>query len=147
MNQSRGIGDYVHWHASRYLEYGTGRISKSGGSAAKAIIDANRELTELYSNKIKMANWEIYEGVLQDAIYPPEVPRYSYSIGAAERTAVFDEVNKYLTDEFDRITVGSEKLLTEFLDKKTISSADVKKYTGSSRKNKQNKRVYNTEIQ
>ena len=51
-----GIGDYVHWHAKRYLEYGIGEKAYKGPSASKSIIDAHKELYQLYQGKIKKAN-------------------------------------------------------------------------------------------
>ena len=50
-----GIGDYIHWHAKRYLEYGIGETQPRGPSAAKSIINAHQELSQLYKGKVKQA--------------------------------------------------------------------------------------------
>lgn len=142
-----GIGDYIHWHAKRYLEYGIGETQPRGPSAAKSIINAHQELSQLYKGKVKQANWKAYENFLNDALYPQEVPRYSEEVSNNQINNLYKMLDDRINSQWNRINTDSHALLTE-VTRTNKNIAHAKQYSGSYRKNKTSStRVYNTEVQ
>lgn len=66
---STGIGDYIHYHRSRYEKFGISKDNKTNFSHSAVLDEARKKLVELHSGLTKKANWEPYEKFLTELIW------------------------------------------------------------------------------
>ena len=139
---TKGIGNYVHYHAGRYKKYGINYNSTNGPGFFKTLVATRRDLQKLYKSKsikISKNGWAYYAAFLNDIFYFEEKNKnkYNTSITAEDYKNAMDFTHDWVASQHDDINANITKLIT---GEKGVDRETAKRYSGLNRQNKKSKK-------
>ena len=134
LSDAKGIGNYVHFHAQNYLNFGISYDDATKGGLAEAALNSSHaELQRIINAKYHNANWGKYSAFLNNTIYPKNKRLYvAPSLPPQDISVVYDWINDTLSKNYDQIVNNAKDLMTN----PDVSSARSYLYKSSAKKNK-----------
>lgn len=143
---AKGIGNYVHFHAQNYLNFGiTYDDLDKGVSASAALQNSHAELQRIINSKYHNGNWGKYSSFLNKTVYPKNNNLYKTpTLPAQDMNVIYDWINETLSKNHNQIVDNARALITD----PDINSSRSYIYKNNARKNKNtNDSIYTKSIQ